>query len=30
MVEENQIGEFAIIFNRKKTDDELIDKENNT
>lgn len=26
MVEENQIGEFAIIFNRKKTDDELIEE----
>lgn len=24
MVEENQIGEFAVIFNRKKTDDESI------
>ena len=24
MVEENRIGEFAVIFNRKKTDDESI------
>ena len=26
MVEENQIGEFAIVFNRKKTDNEFIEE----
>ena len=26
MVEENQIGEFASIFNRKKTEDELVEE----
>jgi len=26
MVEENQIGEFAVIFNRKKTDNELVEE----
>ena len=26
MVEDNQIGEFAVIFNRRKKEDELIEE----